>query len=478
MKKQIVILAVCLLVAVALGGALWFLMGYEPEGSSSSPIPEVDESLRLNQRNISELDTLQIQNETGSYTIRYLGDSQYTIEELEKAELNVSMLSSAASPAASLTATSLVTETPENLGDFGLDKPRVTFSARYTDGSEFVLELGNDAPGGNGVYGKVKGTDPVYQLSSYSFGNTFKGMLEYVNTTITEPPSGNTETLPDKISLGGVLRPETLVIERNDNTTEEEKNYSLNLYKVTAPKDRAVDSDDAVNALTSLLSITAESVAAYDPDADQLKKFGLDTPYSTADFSYQDEEENRYQVSLLVSEPDAEGYAYLMRGGVPLVYRVKTADLPWYEMTYGDFIATLQLLPHIDSISEIKVESPSKSYTFHLEGEGDEMKVTSGGQTLEDKPFRQYYQTLIGLPSEEFTEDPAPDESQALLKVTFTYRDSSKKPDYIALLPGPTRKLFLSVNGESEFYTKASYLDTILQNSEKLLAGENVDPLY
>lgn len=479
MKKQIVILVVCLLVVAALGASLWFLMGYEPDGASSSSYT-VDESLQLNQRSINDLDTLQIKNETGSYTIRYLGDSQYTIEELGEAPLNNSMLSSACSPAAAVVATSLVDEAPESLADFGLQSPRASLTARYTDGSEFVLELGSDAPGKNGVYGKIKGNEAVYLLSSYTFGNMLKDKFEYVDMTITEPPaSSEGEVLPERIAFGGSLRAEQLVVERNNSASDEEESYGLNLYRVSAPKLRAVDSDSAVEALQALLSITAESAVAYQPDEAQLKEYGLDMPYSTVDFTYLDEEENTLQVSLSASAVDTEGYVYLMRSGVPVVYRVDAAGLPWYDMTYQDFVATLQLLPYIDTVSQVTVEaSGGQKYVFDFEGEGDELQFKSGGKQLDDKQFRKYYQSLIGMPSEEYTEAEPPDESEALLKITFTYRDSSKKPDYIALLPGPTRRVFLSINGESEFYTRASYLDTILKNSEKILAGEEVDPLY
>ncbi len=480
MKKQIMILAVCLIVAAALGGALWFLMGYEPEGTSSSSSYTVDESLQLNQKSLNDLDSLKIQNETGSYTIRYLGDSQYTLQELENAPLNNSMLSSATSPAAAVVATSLVTETPGNLSDFGLQSPRATLTARYTDGSEFTLELGSDAPGNNGIYGKVKGSDAVYLLSSYTFSNALKDKFEYVDLTVTEQPAtSEMDVLPERIVLGGSLRPEELVIERNSGASDDEKTYGLNLYRISAPKSRAVDSDSAVEALQSLLSISAESAVAYQPDEAQLAEYGLDTPYSTAAFTYLDGEENTLSVSLSVSAADTQGFVYLLRDDRPVVYRMKAADLPWYDMTYGDFAATLQLLPYIDSVRQVTVEaSAGKTYIFDFEGEGDELQFKSNGKVLDDKQFRQYYQSLIGMPSEEYTEAQPPDESEALLKITFTYRDASKKPDYIALLPGPTRRLFLSINGEAEFYTRSSYLDTILSNSEKILAGETVDPLY
>lgn len=488
MKKQVIILAVCLVVAAALGGALWFLMGYEPEGASSSSIAETDPSLRLNENSLNDLDFIRIENETGSYTIRYLGDSQYTIDELADAPLLSSSISSAASPAVALTALSVVSEAPESLAPFGLDKPRARFSAHYTTGNELTIELGNDAPGDNGIYGKLAGSDTVYLLSSYTFSRTLQDKFEFADKTVTAGPvdSSGQSAIPERVALGGSLREEELVIERNSSTSAEEESYGLNLYRLTAPKKRSVDSDDAVEALQSLLSISADAAVAYDPDAAALERYGLSEPYSTADFTYLDEEEKTVRIQLAASAADSDGNVYLLREGVPLVYQVAASSLPWYDKTYPDFVATLQLLPNITTVSQMVVEtSAGKSYTFDLsftpgeeEDDDEQVQFLYEGRPLDDKQFRQFYQSIIGLPGEEYATEQPPAESEALLKATFHYRDSKKKPDTIALLPGPARKVFLSINGEAEFYTRSAYLDTILGNCEKIINGEKVDPLY
>ena len=488
MKKQFIILAVCLIVAAALGGALWFLMGYEPEDSSSSSASETDPALRLNENSLNDLDFVRIENETGSYTIRYLGDSQYTIDELADAPLLSSSISSAASPAVALTALEIVSEAPESLAPFGLDRPRARFTAHYTTGSELAIELGSDAPGDNGIYGKLAGSDTVYLLSSYTFSRTLQDKFAFVDTTVTSGPvdSSGQSAIPERVALGGSLREEELVIERNSSTNEEEESYGLNLYRITAPKKRSVDSDDAVNALQALLSISADSVVAYAPDEAALERYGLSEPYSTADFTYLDEEENTVRILLAASAADSDGNVYLLRDGVPVIYQVAASSLPWYEMTYPDFVATLQLLPNINTVSQMVVEiSGGKSYTFDFsftpgeeEDDDEQAQFLYAGRPLDDKQFRQFYQSIIGLPGEEYAAEQPPEESEALLKATFYYRDDKKKPDYIALLPGPARKVFLSINGEAEFYTRSAYLDTIKGNCEKIINGETVDPLY
>lgn len=481
MKKQIMILIVCIVVAAGLGTALWFLMGYEPEGedeSSSAPSTAV----QLIEKTDYDLDTVSVENEQDSFVVKNLGDNQYELEGIEDVELTVSMLKAVANVGVGLRADSVVTEVAENLADFGLDNPQVKFTANYTDGTSFSFELGSEAPAGSGYYGRKPGENTVYLVSSYNVGNLLNDRLDFISRTVTKAPAGAAQqqsVLPEKITLGGSLRPEEVVIEKSKSGSEEEKNMNLNLYEMTAPKKRGVDSDQGTTALSGLLTITASDVASYRPDSVKLAEYGLDEPYSTVRFTYLDDEQNEQQVALSGSAPDAEGNVYLMREGVPVVYQLASSSMAWYEMEYQDFLSTLQLLPYIDSVKTMTVTASGKSTSFQLEGEGDELKVTAAGQQMNIDEFRKFYQNVIGIPSEEFTSDEAPAQETALLSVRYEYRDANKPADTLALLPSnKPRRVFLSINGESEFYTKSAYIETIEKNLQNLLAGEKVGDLY
>lgn len=485
MKKQIILLIVCLVVAAGLGGACWFLLGYEPAGEESSS--SATETVSLLDRPETDLDTITVENAEGGYTIKNLGDGNYQIVEIPEAQVTESAVSNVAKLGTSITAKSMVTDSPENLDDFGLGTPVATLTATYTDGTSFELLLGNHAPDSNGVYLKPADDPAVYLISSYDVDRVFDNKLEFISTTVTSDPAGaaaqqGSGTLPEKVTFGGSVRTEPIVIEKDQTTTEEEAQYNLSTYIMTSPKERSVDAGDATNSIASLLSITADSVVAYDPTEEELASYGLDTPYSTVDFTYKDADEQEHSVSLRVSAVDEEGNVYLQKDNEPVVYQLEAEDLSWYSLTYGDFISTLQLLPYINDVKTVSVVSPDVSYVFELETIEDEdakedLKVTLNGSEVDTSAFRSLYQTIIGIPSENYTEDTPPDPETALLTVTFTYHDG-RPDDVIALLPGPSRKVFLSINGDAEFYTKASYVDTILQNCVNIQEGKEIVPLY
>lgn len=492
MKKQIILLLVCLLAAGALGVSLWLLLGYEPDtGSITSPY--VDESVLLVDRNSSELETLSVKNENGSFSVRRLEDGTYTLDGMEDAPLSQELLQNIAFAGIRLTALSTVGEDVEDMAAFGLQPAAGSYTASYSDGSSYTLNLGSRAPADSGIYACLPGENTVYLLSLSSASALFYPTLDLMDLAVTVAPQIATTTansdeeavfLPNRVVLGGTLRPEELVIEAPEDSSMTDSQYLLSsTYRLVSPKERNIDGDDEINAMGALLTITAQEVIAYNPTEEQLASFGLDEPYSTADFTYYDEQDALRSISLKASAVDSTGSVYLMREGVPVIYRVLASDLPWHSLEYADLITRLQLLPFIHQVKSMTLDFGGGNKTvFELthETDGNEklLSVTANGQEVSDEEFRQLYQNVIGIPSENLIDETPPAESTAIFRATFEYIDGSPS-DTLALLPSSVaRKAFLSINGECEFYTKSSYADTLKNNVEQLLAGETLGFLY
>lgn len=480
MKKQIVILIICLVVALGLGGTLVFLLGYTPRENASS-----DTSLAgttLSSKTPYDLDTLTVKNETGAYEIKNLGEEKYELQGLSDVALNMPMLQGAASSMCTVEPESTVAENPPNLGDYGLTEPRAEFSARYTDGSTFTLQLGNDAPGGGGVYAKTADSNTVYLFSSYIFSNLLKGRLDYIDTTVIAPPEAPVSedgtpaapVVPEKITLDGSCRPAPILIEKDEEATQSMQGYTMSVYRMIAPRMRDVDMGDAAGAIDALMTVSALSVAAYEPTQEQLEEFGLLEPYSRAVFSYRDYEENILSCTLSLSAPDTQGRAYLVREGVPLVYQVSARELPWYEIQENDLLSTLLLTPYIDEVAAVTVTTPEGETRFELEGEKENLVAKAGEKTLDADRFRTYYQSLIGLPAEEYTGDQPEEGARELLRITYEYRDAAHAPDIVTLIEGPPRRLFMTLGGAVECYVRESYYTTVLENSKNILTDDGV----
>ncbi len=485
MKKQLIILVVCLVVVGALGVALWLLMGYEPEPDENSS-STVSTAVQLTERSDYDLDTVTVENEHGSYTVRNLGDGQYTLKGYEDAPLSNAMLKSVANAGVSLRADSIVTESAEDLSAYGLQPPAVRLKASYTDGSAFSLELGAQAPANSGVYARLPEENTVYLLTKTSTNNIFNAPLQFIDKTIVESPDdlaaqqSGTTTMPETATFGGSFRAEEIVIRRTKKDEDDTaQSMGLDLFEMVSPKARSIDSNEPVNVLSGLLSLSASEISGYKPTEAQRDAFGLTEPYSTVRFTYLDAEEKEQTVSLRASARDDEGFVFIEREGVPVVYRVRADSLPWYEMAYQDFLSRLQLLPFIDDVKTMTLDFENgDSFVCALEGEGDDLTVTMNGQAVSEKEFRQLYQNVIGLPSEDFTSDTPAEGAAVLARVTFAYRDGRPADNLALIASDASRKAFLSINGESEFYTKSSYAGTLRENCRQLQDGETVGELY
>ena len=140
----------------------------------------------------------------------------------------------------------------------------------------------------------------------------------------------------------------------------------------------------------------------------------------------------------------------------------------------------LFILPFINDVKALTVETPDGSYRFDLtvvgEGTDDEkLNVHYNGKALTDKNFKKFYQVVIGPTTESLVEsEEGLNLTQPLLTYTYEYVDTSKKPDVVSFYKGPTRQVYVSINGECEFTTRDIYIDKVYSDVVKMINDEEV----
>ena len=89
--------------------------------------------------------------------------------------------------------------------------------------------------------------------------------------------------------------------------------------------------------------------------------------------------------------------------------------------------------------------------------------------------FSKFYQILIGANHDgNYVTDIVP-ETEALLSITFHYRDGQES-DTIRFFEAGPRKHYAEVNGEIEFTMMASFVEAVEEALDVVLAGEVPDP--
>lgn len=460
LKKQLILLfGIVVLLLLLIAGAFW-LNAYQPEPETSSVPSGANSYVTLLEKSAQDILSVTVQNKTMSFDIKKNGE-QWTVDSLAGAPMNQSMLISTVNSLAYCSAT-VVTENPDNPADYGLDDTATTVEVAHNDGS-LKLILGSTAPTEAGLYAKQPDSSTVYLLSSRGFFNLLNDPTAFIDMAVTGADI-STEAAPffETMTLGGSLRPEPLVLEQSPPNE-----YGMAQLKMISPKARTVKMDIVPDKLAAVLNIFAERVVEYNPDEAGLAGYGLDKPYSTVSFTYTDIE-GSVQTCILSATKPKDGKSFVLRDAIPVVYEVSSEELPWLELTYPDLISSLLLLPNIMDVSSVTVTSGAKQWVYKLERSGEDLKVFADGTIVSTERFKKLYQTLIGLPAEQYSTEQPRDDAKLLMSITYRYHDESRQPDTVELLEGPVMQMYLSINGETEFLTKSKYLDVILANAENL----------
>ena len=120
-----------------------------------------------------------------------------------------------------------------------------------------------------------------------------------------------------------------------------------------------------------------------------------------------------------------------------------------------------------------------KTYVFNLTSVVDEdnensftTTITYEGKELDEEIFKDYYQNMISVSTdEETTEQPTGD---PIFSVKYEYADTSRTPDVVEFYDAGSRRVFIVFNGKCDSLTVSTYVDKMVQDSEKVVNGEEI----
>jgi len=469
MTKKLIALGATAAVIVLLAVTLNMLNNEEPQPESIYEPVEV--IYVLGEATPQKAVEIRVSNENGGYTLlvesteeEYRTLKVHTLVGYEDFPIADSIATHISTNSDKLIAKSLVAQAGADFAAFGLDKPTATLDIIREDGSASKMIVGSQAPGNEGHYATNE-TGAVYLVATGNISNLFIGPLGFMNRVITA--GGGDEMASFKTAtLGGAIRPEPIVIRE---ASVEETTFSS--HKIISPFSVDLDLTFGFPDIITVYGITATEVVDTE---DNLGKYGLDEPYSTIEI-VPSEEMEMSAFTLSATEPDEDGFVYMHSSQYPLIYKVSAASLGWLERTAHDMMGKLAILPHIDTLSRVTVDAISKKYVFELaEDEDEKLVVTYEGNELVTQDFRKYYQTLMAASFDSVAEEPLPENPKLLLRYTYEYIESGKAPDVVSFYEGPARRAYIVLNDGPPFYVLTTYMDRVLVDAEKLIAGEPV----
>jgi hypothetical protein len=475
MAKKLIFIGVMAALLGALGLALILLRREEPP-KPGPDLPPVEYLIDYRNEQFGGLASVTVENDTGAYTI--LPGDPPRIPGWESLIADTFPLGRIVDICGSLVSRGLVEEEPEDLAVYGLDRGRARVAIKTKSGDETTLYVGGEVPGRIGVYVRLEGRPGVYQAGKGDAELFLQGIFDFVDREVS--PQGQDDGYGGfefgEIVLGGAVRPDgpVRIIHRAQENAPPGR--LKNSYRITGPMEGSLNLDKGYNILKTIPGIVAGRALARIGGAQDLAPYGLaggpDTLYSTVQVTLG---QGLGGYSLRASKPDAEGNVYIYREGSELVYQVGASGIPWLTATWWDLMDHIIILPFIDDVAGVEVNTPARKAAFTLEGEGDELKVEAQGTELDAAVFRKYYQTLLIATYDEYTEERIPPGAAPILEIVYHYRDG-RAPDRVSFYSAASRRVFTSLNGGRPFYTFSAYVDKVLSDLDRILEGKQVLP--
>ncbi|HCW79488.1 MAG TPA: hypothetical protein DG942_00090 [Ruminococcaceae bacterium] len=409
--RNIVIVAVA---AAVLGGvaiALTHTPGGKGTTSSAAGSSSVA-SIKLISKSSADVASMKVTNKKGSYTLipvpsGKIGASStapsalpsssgssvtYTVEELSGCPVDTGETGSAVKNGFSLSATKNIGAV-SSLEDYGLQDPLATVQVTFHDGSTFSYKIGNaTATDSSAHYMCGISSNSVYIVS------IDQGLLEGADYFISkEIVSSSNASSSDftKIALSGSNFPTPLTLQKDKSGT----------LAITAPDAYKADATSLNSLMTTLSSITAESVVKVKPDAAALKQYGLSSPTTVAEYTI-----GNKSYKLIVGVKSGSNY-YAMIGGVDVVYSVTAENLSGLvSQSMFSLRSKLVFQPDIETVKDLSIVSGNTSYTVNLARKENSSSSTQGGKSYTYKVtgnggkaldyssnYTNLYQKLTGL---------------------------------------------------------------------------------
>lgn len=509
MKKQLRLLAILGAVVVVLGAALSVVLLTKPEETEDSSSEESsDTTITLleikKQEESSESETsvsriteavLSVADET--YTVCRNEDGQLYVKGFEKLPVESASLESLETELTKIVATQEI-KSSGNDADYGLDKPTGTAAVTYYDGTKATLTLGSAAPQDAGYYFRISGKEGVYLVDSDLADALTRSSLSYIGTTLYSAPAVKS----DDENGNAVLRDVTMKGPSLDreysyrmSVEEDGSEFTFSTYVLTYPYKRSTNTNTLGQSITGATSLYADAAVVPFPKAEDLKKYGLDTPAITAQIhtavqtsatkepsetsgesetitSFYNVQEHTLKLSQV-----KDGAFYALVDDIDCIYKISASSLPWATLSYEDCVTSLMFLKDITTVSEMSFTYNGETHRFvltHFPDEEDNeknMAVKMDGKTVTTDYFRSFYQVLMGVDRA----GAAPEEPKGSPEISFTYTDKdTKKATVIELFPYSASVYIGRFDKGDTFKVRASTVDELLRQYQNLLDGKEV----
>ena len=450
--------------------------------------------LMFNHTEKANIQSVEVHNTHGTYTFYRDASDNFVIKDAETASYDREMLSSLVVSSGYTLSMTRVSENCEDLSEYGLskaDNPSY-YTLTTTQSVTHTVYIGKPIPTGAGFYCSYEDRPAVYVLDATLASTLLADIRDLMTAILTYPVTSTayyTITNFDMTKNGEQFL-------HVDYLTDAERiqTASTSVWKMVYPEGGYTPSSTNYDAmLQTFTNFTGNRVMEYNVlggmDTEELteeqlalfEQYGLAKPETTISFDYTDPNGGFTITNAVWFSPmTEEGQYYVYSWLFDLISVIDAASYPWLSYDLIDFIDRPVFQMNINNVAKIEISGgeigeEAMSADFRLAGDGQELVVTEDltGTVVDTQNFRQLYKTMLSIEIEDYTEDSSTDESKciAVMRIT-TEADVVTEYKFYAYA---TRRCFMTVNGEGEFYVNRDMAAKLISDAKKVIAGIEVN---
>jgi hypothetical protein len=434
-------LLVLLVIAGGFGAYLYFV---EAKRDPSDTAEKHDKVFTVEADKVEEI---TVKSESGDRTtLKKNGSEWQIVAPADKAaRADAAEASGISTNLSNLEQQRVVEEDAKNLGDFGLEKPRVEVSFK-TGGQEQTLQIGSKTPTGNDLYAKLAGQSKVFLIAAY-LESTF---------------NRSTFDLRDKTAL----KVDTQAVDSLEVTTENgtKKFAKVNgAWQLASPAEPRSDAVAVDNAITRVIGAQMKSLAP----ANDLKEYGLDKPAATARIGA-----GSAHATLLIGKAAEEGTVYAKDEARPEVFTIESGILD--DLKKGPAEFRQKDIFDARSFNTTKVELTRAGSSWTLEKITEKAKdgaetekwrqVAPAAKDADTQKVNALLSTLTGARADSFVEKAPTTKPELVVALTF----DNGKTERVTFLKSGTDGYAIRASDSGAAKISASVVDDIVKAVEGL----------
>ncbi len=465
------------------------------------------------------LKSLRVTNEHGSYTFERKNDKVVLsgFETVAYDQNSYAYLASLCGNMVVMDGGRFPAKTVEKYGlaEYGLDKPKATFTLTSTAGKVYTVNVGNPVVSGNGYYVQFAGRNTVYIVNSY-YSMLLEPIESYITPLLTY--GVNTNNYPEvqnfrvyDYSYDESGTPTASLVtaltfwpyEERENTEYQTQSYKMIDEELLAyvPESTAVTS--TMERLATLENAAVVKLGVTDK---ALADRGLDKPTKLLSYDFTATENgktyhlrNRFWFSSITERgtyyvyPEVEisedGKTYLPLLALDFILELSPASLPFMGWDKIDWVEEYYFHINIMLMEQMEIDTPEGKITFDFTvGKDDVERITASmnGETrnVNVAQFKELYRHMLygvlfdeaGRSREELDAlAQKPDKWQLSFRVKTKSTDKTSGIDntYSFYYLGDSES-YLTINGGGEFYVLTTSVNTTIDYALRLWRGESI----